>query len=367
MWTVVVAVLLVFTCCHGYTMIPTAGKLLSSSHKIQVGRAIATTTIAFMSSVPETMTMTRLAVYDDDSNQVIQEQNNNSSNSSNSNEDGNEKSGKKRAKLGRFWRRIKRLMVSRESRDNAAVDDADVDDPPPTSNSNLQDAAAAVENVILSEENNKDASSQEDKPETETETIPAVLLPSQPEGIRWAISSNSTNLSGLWKPIITPEFKQQYDEYLRNCSQPLWFRNLVSNVLGTTREQVQQYDNGRELVLTSKNPAGEWKRTLVASGSDLANGGVFEPVYSALQDPDKDSVKVESWWEQQGTVHKSILRGKPRVKGGEFETIRYLEANENGSARDDIFVCESYFHPSSSSSGQQFRSGYVKWRFSRVL
>jgi hypothetical protein len=286
-----------------------------------------------MGSVPETMTMTRLAADEDDSNQVIQEPKN-----SKTYEDSDEKSGKS-GKLGRFWRRIKRLIVSRKSND------------PPTTTNSVPQNGAAVENVILSEYNN-DTSYQEDKNGT--------VLPSQPEGTRWAISSNSTNLSGLWRPIITPEFKQQYDDYLQNCSQPLWFRKMVSNVLGTTREQVQHDTNGRELVLTSKNPAGEWKRTLLASGSE-------EPVYTALQDPDKDSVQVESWWEHRGTVHKSILRGKPRLKGGEFETLRYLEANADGSARDDIFVVESYFHPSpTTTSGQKFRPGYVKWRFSRV-
>ena len=358
-------------------MIPTASKILSSQEIILGRRPIAATRrIALMSSVPESMTMTRLAADEDDSNQVIQEPNNNSTD-----EESDEKSGK-RGKLRRFWRRIKRRIVSRRS-----------NDPSTTTTTSLPQNGNAVGNVTLSEYNN-DASFQEEKngtvlpsqPEKATNSISqngaavgnvtlseydndasseeeknGTVLPSQPEGTRWAISSNSTNLTGLWKPIITPEFKQQYDEYLQNCSQPMWFRNLVSNVLGTTREQVEHDNNSQELVLTSKNPAGEWRRTLLASGSE-------EPVYTALQDPDKDSVQVESWWEDQGTVHKSILRGKPRLKGGEFETVRYLEPNVDGSARDDIFVVESYFHPSptTTTSGSKFRPGYVKWRFSRV-
>jgi hypothetical protein len=354
--TVLVAFFTLWPSCHGY-LIPTgtAGKMLSTPEMILGRRPIATRRITLMGSAPETITVTRLAADEDDSNQVIQEPNNNSTNNNND-EDGDDEKSDKRGKLGRFWRRIKDLFSTKSS---DSVDNA-VDDPA-TSNTIPQNGAA-VGNVILSE--NNDVSSQEDQNTT--------ILPSQPEGTRWAISSNSTNLSGLWKPIVTPEFKKQYDEYLQNCSQPLWFRNLVSNVLGTTREQVQHDNNGRELVLSSKNPAGEWKRTLLASGSDMETTfGVLEPVYAIFQDPDKDSVQVESWWEHQGTVHKSILRGKPRLKGGEFETLRYLEANVDGSARDDIYVVESYFHPSptratTTSIGQKFRPGYVKWRFSRV-
>jgi hypothetical protein len=379
----VVVVFPLWPSCHGYLTPTTVGKMLSSQEI--VCRPFATTRTAFMCSVPETMTMTRLAA-DDNSNQVIQANNNSSNNNNSNNEDGDEKSDKrgkldpadnnnedgdeksdKRGKLGRFWRRIKRLISTKTS-------DAVHDPPTPKinlqdgaapSNINLQDGASTVGNVMASEKNNV-ASFQEDKTVT---TVQLVELPSQsqqPEGTRWAISSNTTNLSGIWKPIVTPEFKQQYDEYLQNCSQPFWFRNLVSNVLGTTREQVWHEDNGRELVLSSKNPAGEWKRTLLASGSDLETC-VFEPVYATFQDPDKDLVRVESWWEKQGTVHKSILRGKPRLLGGEFETLRYLEANAD-SARDDIFVCESYFHPSptKTTNGQEFRPAYVKWRYKRV-
>eukprot|EP00550_Attheya_septentrionalis_P010853 CAMPEP_0198298972 /NCGR_PEP_ID=MMETSP1449-20131203/42866_1 /TAXON_ID=420275 /ORGANISM="Attheya septentrionalis, Strain CCMP2084" /LENGTH=289 /DNA_ID=CAMNT_0044000381 /DNA_START=144 /DNA_END=1009 /DNA_ORIENTATION=- len=152
-----------------------------------------------------------------------------------------------------------------------------------------------------------------------------------PEGPRWATSYNRTDLSGKWKPIVTPEFKLTYDAYLKNCSQPMWFRNLCLNFVGTTREEIVQ--NGTQLVIRGTNPGGVWTRTLVSSGSDIHNAA-FEPIIVEFPDPDKEMVQVESWWMNEGTCHKSWMRGKKRIKGGEFESTRYLESSE-------VLVCES--------------------------
>lgn len=97
------------------------------------------------------------------------------------------------------------------------------------------------------------------------------------------------------------------------------------------------------------NPAGNWNRTLVAS--DSAN-----PLNTTIIDPDGDAVQVEAWWEDDGTKHKSLLQGKPRVEGGVFETVRYLES-------EDIMVCESSFLPPASS--KKFKYGSVIWKFDR--
>mmetsp|Transcript_16929 Transcript_16929/g.24476 ORF Transcript_16929/g.24476 Transcript_16929/m.24476 type:complete len:188 (-) Transcript_16929:61-624(-) len=175
---------------------------------------------------------------------------------------------------------------------------------------------------------------------------------------RWAFANNATNLSGMWKPIITQKFKTVYDEYLQNCSQSFVFRKLVLNVLGLTSDKIEH--NGQELTITGINPAGTWERTLVSSGfteESAKDDGDFEPIFTQIVDPDDDVVQVESWWEENGTKHRSILRGKPRVNGGEFETIRYL-AGEN-------LVCESYFHPHPSTL-KQFRPGFVKWTYQRA-
>jgi hypothetical protein len=197
--------------------------------------------------------------------------------------------------------------------------------------------------------------------------------PFQPRGTRWAMAANTSQLSGNWRPIVTPAFRKTYDEYLQNCSEPLLPRKLITSLLHTTREVIDH--NGRNLTITSTNPAGTWSRTLVSSGAEntVNNKDEYDVVLSEIIDPDKESVTVESWWEDHGTVHRSVLRGKSRVRGGTFETLRYLEKNDSSSSRDtvidegnkvdDILIVESFFHPSPESQG--FRNGHVQWRYER--
>jgi hypothetical protein len=183
-------------------------------------------------------------------------------------------------------------------------------------------------------------------------------LCAEPEGPRWAVPSNTTDLSGKWTPIVTEEFKKSYDAYLQNCSQSAIFRTIVLSSIGLTREEFQQ--KGRNLTIIGSNPAGSWKRTLVSSGADF-NSSKYEPIHVSIADPDRDLVRVEAWWQDKGTVHKSILRGKPRVRGGIFETLRYLES-------DNVLVVDSFFHPSNTSKGVGgFRHGFVRWRFDRII
>ena len=184
--------------------------------------------------------------------------------------------------------------------------------------------------------------------------ISGAIIYEQPVGPRWAIPANTTDLSGKWKPIVTAKFKEQYDEYLKNCSQSFAFRNLCLTFVGLTREEIKQ--NGSSLQIRGTSPVGVWERTLVSSGSDLCNAD-YEPFNVTFLDPDRDTVNVEAWWADNGTVHKSWLRGKPRVCGGEFESTRYLEPE------NDVLVCESVFHPNGATKG--FQPAYVKWRFER--
>ena len=74
-------------------------------------------------------------------------------------------------------------------------------------------------------------------------------------------------------------------------------------------------------------------------------------------------MNVEAWWEEDGTKHKSVLRGKPRVKGGVFETVRYLDEEDT-----DVLICESTFLPSELEQGSSssFKYASVLWRFRRV-
>jgi hypothetical protein len=196
--------------------------------------------------------------------------------------------------------------------------------------------------------------------------------PFQQSGTRWAMAATTTQLSGNWRPIVTPAFRKIYDEYLQNCSEPLLPRKLITSLLHTTREVIDH--SGRNLTITSTNPAGTWSRTLISSGAEnTLNREDYDVVFSEIIDPYKESVTVESWWDHHGTVHRSVLRGKSRVCGGTFETLRYLEENDPFSTSDsvvdksnnanDILIVESFFHPSSESQG--FRNGHVQWRYER--
>jgi hypothetical protein len=192
---------------------------------------------------------------------------------------------------------------------------------------------------------------------------------------RWETAANTTNLSGKWKPIITEEFKQQYDDYLINCSQSFLFRKVVAGGIQFTREVIEQKEQGRLLTITATNPAANWNRTLVSSSSseDDPAAAASTTTTITITDPDGDLVQVEAWWQDNGTVHKSWLRGKPRVLGGEFETTRFLRG-------DDVLVCESKFHPNNNTNSKSnnnnsisntiltsgdFRPASVTWTFQR--
>lgn len=179
-----------------------------------------------------------------------------------------------------------------------------------------------------------------------------VIAPSLDEIItnsRQSKAANNVDLSGSWKPIVTEEFKKEYDSFLANCSQSFMFRKVVVNGIGYQTEIIRQLNNGVDLEIIATNPAGNWNRTLVASDE-------LQPLNATITDPDGDRVQVEAWWEENGTKHKSLLRGKPRVQGGVFETVRYLES-------DNVLVCESGFHPTPSS--MKFKYGFVSWKFQR--
>mmetsp|Transcript_17948 Transcript_17948/g.27178 ORF Transcript_17948/g.27178 Transcript_17948/m.27178 type:complete len:299 (-) Transcript_17948:278-1174(-) len=159
------------------------------------------------------------------------------------------------------------------------------------------------------------------------------------------VAANATDLSGVWKPITNPTFLQQYDEYLENCSQSFMFRKVVVNALGLTKDEVIQDREGRSLTIVGTNPAGKWSRTL--STEEICT----------VVDPDHERVQIESYW--LGSKHVSILRGKKRLDGGEFETIRYLGG--------DHLICESYFHPNlNSKKNKNFHPGFVKWTYERI-
>lgn len=186
-----------------------------------------------------------------------------------------------------------------------------------------------------------------------------------PEGPRWAVSHPKVDFTGTWKPIVTEEFKDEYESYLKKCATSVFFRKVVINFASTTREVIQHAESGRKLHFHGKTPVGSWERTLVSSGAD-ADSSHFEPHQTNFLDPDKERVYVEAWWEEDGTVHKSWLRGKPRVEGGAFESTRYIEACP--TTGQDILVCESKFHPSKdhlNDRNSRFQPAVVRWKYHR--
>jgi hypothetical protein len=167
---------------------------------------------------------------------------------------------------------------------------------------------------------------------------------------RQSTAASHVDLSGTWRPIVTNEFKQEYDQYLLNCSESYMFRKLIVNGISLQKEIIRQSKDGALMQIVASNPAGNWNRTLVAFA---------EPTNVTVKDPYGDVVQVEAWWGQEGTVHKSWLRDKPRMLGGAFETARYLES-------ENVLVCESSFHPSpTASASTNFKYGHVVWKFKR--
>lgn len=172
---------------------------------------------------------------------------------------------------------------------------------------------------------------------------------------RSATAASHVDLSGTWRPIATTQFKAEYDQYLQNCTQSYMYRKVIVNGIALQKEIIHQLDNGTNLQIVASNPAGNWDRTLVASTSQ-------NPVHVTIKDPDGDTVQVEAWWEDNGRVHKSWLRNKPRLLGGAFETSRYLSEED-----PNILLCDSVFHPSSdvAAASKGFKYGRVLWQFRR--
>lgn len=173
---------------------------------------------------------------------------------------------------------------------------------------------------------------------------------------RWAVSAKDVNLSGKWNIISTSteDFQKEYDRYLMLLGQPFIVRSVALSIVKMTTEETIQSEEGRSLLVRGTNARGVWERTLTASGADETNS-VFTPVRTPILTIDKERVEAEAWWENDGTVHRSWLRGVTKYGGGDFESKRYLE--ENGK----VLTCESTFHPNDMTRDKAM----ITWRFLR--
>jgi hypothetical protein len=170
---------------------------------------------------------------------------------------------------------------------------------------------------------------------------------------RWAYSAPHVNLTGSWDLIASDDFLKEYDVYLLNLGQPYIVRSVAISIVDRTTEETLQTEGGRSLLLRSINARGVWERTLIASGLSPSNESSI--VYATVLTADKEPVQAEAWWEENGTVHHSWLRGVTKYGGGDFESVRYLRDD------DSILVCESMFHP----YNRKRDPAHIQWRFRR--
>jgi hypothetical protein len=245
-------------------------------------------------------------------------------------------------------------------------------------NTQTQSSSSKLDSNVVDDDETRTDDKENDSSRTTTLSLPT--------GPRWAVAHPEIDLSGTWKPVVTNEFKKEYDTYLQNCGTNFAFRQVCLNFCSMVRETIQQEDHGRVLHLMDTSPGGSWKRSLISSGANYTCSASlsqksrvveedYQPIYTSFVDPDNEIVQVEAWWENQGRVHTSFLRNKPKVRGGEFESKRYLTTDE---ATGEIqLVCESSFHPptalmnqtssaSSKSSTSPFKPAFVRWTYQRV-
>jgi hypothetical protein len=179
-----------------------------------------------------------------------------------------------------------------------------------------------------------------------------------PKGTRWAVSAPDADLTGKWKILATDDFKSEYDEYLKRLGQPSLVRSVAVSIVDMTSEEIIQSDRGRSVHIKGKNLRGVWNRTLISSGSDFdtEHGENENHTQITMVTADKEMVQAESWWEEDGTVHRSWIRGVKKYGGGDFETKRFL-------TDDDKLVCESKFH---AYGGGDKDKAAIRWTFERV-
>lgn len=229
--------------------------------------------------------------------------------------------------------------------------DVEIEQSIPTMESLVEPSAQAEQEPAVSERVVEIVEKAKEKKPAKKQKVKAS---GKPAGDRWAIAAPGVDLSGDWTLLVNEDFRKQYDEYLKQLGQPFLVRSVALTIIALTTEETQQSDEGRTLLIRGKNARGIWKRDLVASGTDLVNDE-YTPLLVPIVTADDEHVEAEAWWEEEGTVHRSWMRGLKKYGGGDFESRRYLED------RGRILVCESTFHPFEKDR----KDASVTWRFLR--
>ena len=259
---------------------------------------------------------------------------------------------------------IENIQVIEKEKDNEA-DSIDEGDENPVVYENV--LAVSGEEVIETETNTPSEIDTGNQSSAETVAISSKVstdeveetktnIKVKPTGDRWAIADPSVDLTGRWKILVNENFKKEYDAYLKKLGQPSLVRSIAVSIVDMTTEEVIQSNDGRSLCIKGKNLRGIWDRTLLASGSDfdVDHTDFEEHTKVALVTADNEKVEAESWWENEGSVHSSWLRGVKKYGGGDFESQRYLDG--------DLLICDSKFHPRGSDKDKAI----IRWTFERV-
>ena len=213
------------------------------------------------------------------------------------------------------------------------------------------------EQLVFDENKTKKALSEKMIKQQVVKDIPTATLTTSTLS-RQATACSTVDLSGNWTLLVDDAFKSQYDDYLRKLGQPMLVRTVALTVISSTKEETKQMNNGQKLFIKGMNVRGSWERTLESSETALTDGkashhAVEGHVLKPMTTADEEKVEVASWWEDNGTVHKSWVVGGKKYGGGDFENRRYLTNDGN------ILVCESIFHP--NEAGRE--KATVTWRF----
>jgi len=195
------------------------------------------------------------------------------------------------------------------------------------------------------------------------------------------------DLTGRWRPAksVSTQDLANYDEFLKACcsdSISYWTRKLLTSSSIVSRQEfvVKQLDEGRIVEFVDIHPLSSnvWNRTIVTSRNPMNSSGSrlgenssliatehninlddYKCYANRLKDPQGDSVIVEAYWQENGTVHTSFLRkaandnvGDHSAKKGWLETRRYLFSGynhletheEEQDEKNRVMVVETIYH-----------------------
>lgn len=232
------------------------------------------------------------------------------------------------------------------------------------------------------------------------------------------------DLSGRWRPIVTPRFQNDLEQFLlasckarqqaesqssstrrkqtkdRACTSS-WYRQLLLKAVGLQRETIRQFsdnaagrdDDGDALELVASHPVGSWNRTLrVNSVNQLMDPRTGEPIHIRAywshydhRTNDGDHGKRPThvsvlWYPNDSLGNDDSDADATTTASPQWTTHRYLlppprnnnnnRDDENDDRNDDdeeeaILVCESTVHSPLSTDTASSSTTTVVWKFQR--